>query len=129
MTLRTFLIIAALIALAVGGFAVIAPRALLETKGVASAAAEVWVREVGVFLLAAAFLAYRIRNVEHSPTLVAVLYANAIIQFGLLPIEIAAYQSGVITVLSGIVPNSVIHVVLGVGFTYFAFRSRPRSSA
>jgi hypothetical protein len=129
MVLRTFLTIASVIAFTVGTLALVAPSTLLETKGVTNATAEVWVREVGMLLLAAAFLAYRVRSHAYSPTLVAVLYANAIIQFGLLPIEIAAYQNGSIPSLSGIVPNSFIHLLLGLGFAYYALQSRPKSDA
>jgi hypothetical protein len=42
------------------------------------------------------------------------------VHFGLLPIEIVAYRQGVITQLSGIVPNSLLHVVLAAGFATFA---------
>lgn len=54
----------------------------------------------------------------------ALLLGNAVLQFALLPIEIAAYLDGVITARAGIVPNSVLHVLLGFGFAYFATRGK-----
>lgn len=47
------------------------------------------------------------------------------LQFALFPIEIAAYLNGVISSLMGIVPNSVLHVLLGFGFAHFATRGEP----
>ncbi|PPD45277.1 MAG: hypothetical protein CTY16_10270 [Methylobacter sp.] len=115
----TFLTLAATVALAVGAFALFAPAMLLATKGVSSSAAEVWVREVGVILLAVGATALMVRNHEDSPTLRAFLMGNAAIQIGLFPIEILAYREGTITALSGIVPNSIIHLCLATGFIYY----------
>ena len=115
-----FLSVASFIALAVGGFALAAPAALLESKGISSAAASVWTREVGVFLIAIGVMVFLVRNHGDSPTLRAVLIGNAIVQIGLLPIEVLAYRAGTITQLAGIVPNTAIHVVLAAGFLYHA---------
>lgn len=126
MTRPTFLVIAAAIALAVGGFAVVAPEQLLHSKGAApDAVAAVWIREVAVLLIALAGLALAVRKHADSPTLRAVLAFNAVVQLGLLPIEIAAYLDGVLGRLGGIIPNSVVHVVLGAGFAAHAARCRP----
>jgi len=115
----TFLTLAATIALAVGAFALFAPAVLLASKGVSSVAASVWTREVGVLLLAVGATALMVRNHEDSPTLRAFLMGNAAIQIGLFPIEILAYREGTITILSGIVPNSIIHLCLAAGFIYY----------
>lgn len=114
-----FLSIASFIALIVGAFALAAPSALLESKGVSSAAASVWTREVGVLLIAIGVIVFSVRNHESSPTLRAVLIGNAVVQIGLLPIEVFAYHAGTITQLSGIVPNTVTHIILAVGFLYY----------
>lgn len=115
-----FLSIASIIALAVGAFALVAPSALLESKGISSVPASVWTREVGVLLVAIGVIVFSVRNHKDSPTLRAVLSGNAIVQIGLFPIEIWAYQAGTITQLSGIVPNSVLHLLLAAGFLYYA---------
>ena len=93
MSREVFLTIVAGVAVCIGGFAAALPRLLLDSKGVApNAATNVWVREVGVL----------------------------IVQLGLLPIEVVAYARGVITKRSGIVPNTVLHVVLAAGFAFYA---------
>lgn len=128
--LTPFLTIAALIALGVGAVALLQPAALLASKGVAlNPAAEVWMRELGCALVATGVVAWLVRAHPASPTLQAVLVGNAVLQLGLLPIEILAYRSGVITQLSGIVPNSVLHLALAAGFAWFAWPATPRPRA
>lgn len=123
MSRASFLTIASLIALLVGAFALLGPDSLLATKGVApSAPAQIWVREVGVALIAIAVAAFLMRRAPDSPALRAFLIGNAVLQVGLFPIEIVAYAHGVITSLAGILPNSVLHLVLAAGFAYFAAR-------
>ncbi len=115
----TFLAFTATVAFVVGAFALFAPATLLATKGISSSTTDVWVREVGVLLLAVGATTFMVRNHENSPTLRALLVSNAVIQVGLFPIEILAYHEGVIVTLSGIVPNSIIHLCLAVGFIYY----------
>lgn len=121
-----FLTLSACVALAVGTLALAVPETLLETKCVAlpNHAAAVWVREVGVTILALGVLMFLVRKHGDSPTLRAVLLGNAIVQLGLLPIEIRAYRQGVLGLASGIIPNSVLHIVLAAGFVLFAMRIR-----
>ncbi len=125
MTRRTFITITSCIALAVGLFALTLPAALLFTKGVSpDPAASVWVREVGVLLIAVGVMAFLVRGEPDSLTLRGFLVGNAIVHVGLFPIEIMAYAQGVITRLDGIVPNSILHVVVAGGFFYFAATMR-----
>ena len=44
-------------------------------------------------------------------TLRAILIGNLVVQVGLFPIELIAYANGTITKVSGIVPNTTLHVV------------------
>ena len=123
MNRSVFLTLASFIALGVGVLASASPAMLLESKGVAPrAAAEGWVRQVGVILVAIGMAAFAIRRHPDSPTLRAFLWANAVLQIGLLPIEVVAYSQGVITRLAGIVPNTVLHAVLAAGFAWYAAR-------
>lgn len=123
MTRKTFLTLVSLVATAVGVLALAAPAALLDSKGVLPAAAtKVWVREVGVMILALGIMAFLVRGATDSPTLRAFLIGNAIVQMGLFPIEIVATSTGVLTRVSGIVPNSILHLALAVGFLHFARR-------
>ena len=127
MTLRQFLSLASIVALDVGTVALLQPTLLLESKGaVANAAANVWMRETGIALVAIGVMAWQMRHQPDSASLRAFLAGNALLQLGLLVIEVVAFADGVITRGSGIAPNVVLHVVLSVGFVYFA-RARPAS--
>jgi hypothetical protein len=122
MNRQLFLTAVACIALAVGSVALLGPGVFLETgKGaLPSEAAKVMMREVGVLLMAVGLLSWLVRGHGDSPTLRAVLLANSALQIGIFPIEIVAYQHGVFPLLSGILPNSVFHVVAAAGFAFFA---------
>jgi hypothetical protein len=53
---------------------------------------------------------------------------NAVLHLGMLPIELVAFSQGLLTKLGGVVPNSVLHLVLAFGFVVYARRVRvPRS--
>lgn len=114
-----------LIALAVGLFALCAPELLLQSKGVdVNAGTTIWVREVGVMLIAVGITVFMVRNHADSSTLKAVLVGNVVVQLGLLVIEPLAYSAGIITKLAGIAPNTMIHVLLAFGFCYYASKIR-----
>ncbi len=130
MSRRTFLTVVSFIAVGIGAIALLMPAALLESKGVAAnAAADVWVREVGIALISIGIVTFVLRGHPDSPTLRAFLVGNAILQLGLLPIEIVAYAQGVITKASGIVPNSILHALLACGFAYYAVSIKTHASA
>ena len=114
---KHFLTFASVVALVVGSVALIAPGVLLAIKGiVGNDAADVWMREVGVVLVSIGCIAWCIRDHPDSPTMRAFLWGNALLQLLLFPVEIPAYAQGTITNVSGIVPNSILHVLLGLGF-------------
>jgi len=121
MTRNAFLTSVGIIALGIGVFAVTCPAALLAGKGVPpNPVAQVWVREVGVLILVAGVLTLLVRKHPNSPTLRAFLFSSAVLHAGLLPIEIAAWTSGVLARFGGILPNSALHVVFAAGFLYYA---------
>jgi len=127
MSRKTFLIIFSVVATLVGAAALAAPAVLLDSKGVVPAAAtQVWVRELGVLILASAVVAFVVRAEPDSRALRAVLIGNALVQLGLFPIEILASSDGVLTKVSGVVPNSILHVALAAGFLHFARRVNVR---
>jgi hypothetical protein len=119
-----FLLWAALVALAVGSFALLAPTTLLATKGITSAGANVWAQEVGVFLIATGVTAFLVRHHADSPTLKAILIGNVVVQIGLFVIEVWAFVAGTIPLLSGIIGNSIVHILLATGFGYYAVTLR-----
>lgn len=125
MSRKSFLALVSAIAMAVGSMALFLPAVLLESKGVVgNAAANVWMREVGIALVSMAVIAFTVRGHPDSPTLRAFLIGNAVLQLGLLPIEIIAFAGGTLTKLSGIVPNSLLHAGLAAAFVYYALQVR-----
>ncbi|NOU30341.1 MAG: hypothetical protein HOO96_20760 [Polyangiaceae bacterium] len=128
---KTFLTIAAVIGLTVGLFASLAPGALLAGKGIVepSGATEVWVREVGVAIIAISATSFAVRSHGDSPTLRVLLLGNAFFQAMLFPIELVAYARGIITTVAGVAPNSVLHVLLATGFVYYARRAGGEAAA
>jgi hypothetical protein len=126
---KTFLTVAAAIAVIVGAVALFAPTVLLDSKGVApSAAANVWMREVGIAILAIGVASFLVRGHDDSPTLRAFLVGNAVLQVGIFPIELAAYSAGTITKAAGIVPNEILHALLAAGFVFYAARIRVKEA-
>lgn len=122
---KTFLTIVGAIGLVIGFIALFLPAVILTGKGVPpNPAPLVWVREVGVLILALSAIALLVRNDADSPTMRALLLGNAFVHAGLLPIEILAWQGGVITRFDGIAPNSVLHVVVASGMIFYASRVR-----
>jgi hypothetical protein len=125
MTRHTFLILHSAVALAVAGFALCFPAALLAGKGVTpTPALLVWVREVGVLILAAGVTTTLVRRAPDSVALRSVLIGNACLHLGLLPIELLGFWQSAITRLSGVVPNSLLHAALAVGFITYARQMR-----
>lgn len=122
---KTFLTIAAVLGLIVGLFATLAPGALLTGKGIVepSGTTEVWVREIGVAIIAISATSFGVRGHADSPTLRIVLLGNALFQCLLFPIELVAYARGIITTVAGVAPNSVLHVLLATGFAFYARRA------
>ena len=123
MSRYVFLTLASFIALAVGAMALAFPTALLDSKGVIPhAGTVVWLREMGAVLIATGVTAFLLRRCEGGPALRAWLVGQALLQLALLPIEPLAYIQGTVTKLSGIVPNTLLHVLLAFGFFHFAFK-------
>jgi hypothetical protein len=121
MNLTWLLTFMSAVATLVGLCAVASPVRFLESKGATvNSAAVVWMREVGVLIFAQGLTCFLLRNQSLSPAVRAFLVGAAVTQFGLLPIELTAYWRGSLTKLSGILPNSVLHVVLGSVLLYRA---------
>lgn len=130
MNRRTFLTLSSAVAFGVALFALGFPRGLLAGKGVQpDAAVIVWVREVGALILAAGITTFLVRKAPDSEALRGVLIGNAVLHCALLPIELVAYSGGVIPELAGVVPNSVLHSMLAVGFAWHAIRCKSDTEA
>ena len=62
------------------------------------------------------------RTHADSPTMRVLMLGNLLVQLGLLATEVLGYASGAITKLSGVMPNSLLHLVLAAGFAHFWLR-------
>ena len=121
MNFKILMIVLSSIASLVGIAAVTRPVPFLESKGAkVTPVAVIWMRQVGVLILAQGITSFLLRNQPSSPAVRAFLVGAAVTQLGLLPIEIVAYRRGDLTKLSGIVPNSVLHAVLGCALLHRA---------
>ena len=129
MSRYVFLTLASFIALAVGAMALVFPDVLLDSKGVIPHdGTVVWVREMGVVLITTGVTAFLLRRCEDGPALRAWMVGQALLQLALFPMEPLAYVHGTVTKLSGIVPNSVAHVMLAFGFFHFAFKIKTETT-
>ena len=129
MSRTSFLTITGIIAFAVGCMALLLPALLLEGKGVAPGhAVMVWVREVGVLLVALGVTTFLVRNHPDSPTMRAFLTGNALLQIAIFPIELMAFATGTITELGGVLPISILRLVRAFGFVHYARAVRPSDS-
>lgn len=121
MSLNLLLTCTSVVAVVVGVLSVARPAQFLGSKGATvSAAAVIWMREVGVLIFAQGVTAFLLRNEPLTPAVRAFLVGGAVTQFGLLPIEIVGYLRGSLTKLSGVFPNSIFHAVLGAMLLYRA---------
>lgn len=108
----------------------ISPAGLLESKGVVpNDAAELWVRQVGLLIFVLGVMSSLMRGHPDSPTLNAFLLGNAVLQACLFPIELVAWSNGLITRASGVIPNSVLHLALAVGFVWFFVKGQSAARA
>lgn len=120
MTRKTFLTIASIIAVTVGLAAISFPGILLESKGVNyNSATVIWMMEVGLLLMAIGIMAFLVRGQPDSQMLQAFFISNIVIQAGLFLIESIAFANGIVTKLSGVLPNLFIHILLATGFCYY----------
>jgi hypothetical protein len=121
MSLNVLMTAFSAIAAGVGLFAIVRPVPFLESKGaIVTPAAVVWMRELGVLILAQGLTAFLLRHESVSVPVRSFLVGGALTQFGLLPIEIVAFRRGTLTRLSGVVPNSVLHAALGCALLFRA---------
>lgn len=122
MSRKTFLTIVSVIAFTIGVLASFFSEQLLLSKGVAfNSSTKVWMSEVGVLLLAMSLILFLVRSHSASKTMVAIFKGNIVIHLGLMVTELIAYNHGVITLLSGIIPNCILHLILSCSLGYYIY--------
>lgn len=126
MTRKTFLTLAAFVACTIGSIAAFFPSVLLvEMKSATpSETGLVMARTAGVFLLSFGVLNFLVRGDATSRTMVSLLFANALLQLLILPVDPLAYMWGVYGSIRSFIPNTVLHIILLSGFLYFWHKAR-----
>lgn len=121
MNRKIFLTFAAIVAFSIGSIALISPTTLLVVMkaAVPNATALVMAQTVGVLLIVFGVLNFLVRSHETSPSLKSVLLANAFLQLLILPIDPMAYFSGTYASIGSFVPNTILHIVLLIGFCWY----------
>ena len=129
MSRKLFLTIAGLIASGIGSIALFAPMILLVDmkQAIANDIGLVMARTAGAFLLPLGIMSLLIRNHDDSPTMVSVLFANACLQILILPVDPLAYISGAYGSIASFLPNTILHILLLLGFIHFWWTARGRS--
>lgn len=120
---KVFLSIVSPIATFIGLIALFYPSVLLESKGVSvEEPVKVWMSEVGILLISVGVILFLVKNEEVSIALKAIFLGNIITQLGLFIIEILAYRNAVITEVYGVIPNSILHIILSITFLYYLIK-------
>jgi hypothetical protein len=123
MSRKTFLTISAALGVLFGIYMLVAPTKMMEGMGTSeNAVANVVLQAFGVVMLAIAAILFFARNDEGSPALKAILIGSIIMHFGDLPVDWIAYSNGTFTQISGLIPGTIVHVLLGIGFIYYLMR-------
>lgn len=117
---KTVLSVTAFIAIPIGLFILVAPQFFLESVKHAEPndTANVMARTAGILLISIGLLDFLVRNSSDSPTMLAILAANLVLQIGIMPIDVIAYVTGAFSTLGSFVPNTIAHVILASGYAY-----------
>jgi hypothetical protein len=130
MSRKTFLTISALIGLIFGVYMLVAPSKMMEGMGVGEdRVANVVLEAMSITLIAVSAIIFFARNDEGSPALRAILIGGIIMHFGDMPVDWIAYSNGTFTKLSGIMPGTIVHIILGIGFIYYLMKLRQASGS
>lgn len=126
MNRKVFLMLVSFVAFAIGFVTLFFPNEFVVIAKVAapSETANVFVCTVGVLLISFSVLNFLVRNHENSKTLQSIFIANLILQLSLIPIDLMAYSAGTFTTLGSFVPNTILHIILASGFSYYLIRMR-----
>lgn len=126
MARSTFLTLASLTAFLIGLIAGLMPEFLLIHLKFAQVNPEgiVMARTVGAVLISLGVLFFLVRNQPDSATLRSILIGGIILQIIILPIDPIAYLNGTYKSVVSFIPNTILHLVLLFGFSYFAINMR-----
>lgn len=116
-----FLLIAAIIAILIGGISLLFPVKMTEGFGGTSTPLLIFlVRELGAFSLCAGVLNFLVRNDPDSKTLKAIFIFNILYHMLMLPINFFGISQGALS-FGQAIPPLIIHLFVGIGsFIYLS---------
>ena len=114
---QTFLTIAAALGTLFSLYMFFAPAKMMEGMGVQSNdTINVILQVMCVMLFTIAVITFLARRDEGSIALRAIIIGSIMMHIISIPIDWVAYQRGIFTQISGLIPGTIIHIILGVGF-------------
>ena len=116
---QTFLTIAAAVGALFSIVMIASPDKMMEGMGTTtSPVTTVVLQVVSVMLFSLSIITFLARKDEGSVALRAIIIGSIVMHLVLLPIDWIAYQKGIFTQISGIIPGTIVHFVLTAGFIY-----------
>jgi hypothetical protein len=117
---QTFLTIAAAVGALFALYMIAAPAKMMEGMGSEqSDTTNIVLQAMSIMLLSIAVMTFFARKDEGSIALRGIFIGSIVMHITLIPIDWIAYQKGIFTQISGIVPGTVIHIVFAIGFIYY----------
>jgi hypothetical protein len=117
---KTFLVIASVVALLFAVIMIAAPGKVMQSQGLtADEPVKATLQFLGVMILAVAIITYLSRNDPGSIALRAVLIGSIVVHVLSMAMDWITYARGVFSQVSGIIPGTVVHTLLAIGFIYY----------
>ena len=114
---KTFFLIAAIIGVLFSVVILSGPAKMIGNMGGQPCdTTNVVLQVVSVMLFSMAVITFLARNDPGSIALRAIIIGSIVLHIVSIPVDLIAYQKGIFTQLSGIIPGQVIHVILAIGF-------------
>ena len=121
-----FLLIAAIVAILIGGMSLLFPDKMAEGFGVTPTPVIIFLaRELGVLNLCSGVLNFLVRNDADSKTLKSIFIFNMAYHVMMVPINLFGMSQGVFTFGQAMLPLA-FHLLIGAGF--FIFFSKIKTS-
>ena len=116
---QTFFTIAASIGVLFSAYMILAPDKMMEGMGSQSSeTTNIILQVMCVMLFSIAVMLFLARKDEGSIALRAIIIGNIVMHIASIPIDWIGYNKGIFTKISGLVPGTIIHIILAIGFIY-----------
>ncbi len=117
---QTFLTIAAAVGALFAVYMIAAAGKMMEGMGVQlNDTTNIVLQAVCVMLFSIAVITFLARKDEGSIALRAIFIGSILMHIISIPIDWVAYQKGIFTKVSGLIPGTVIHIIFAIGFIYY----------